>query len=85
MPWKDTRPVDQRLKFIEARLSGSEPGVLALGPAAEPGIVVGSGSFELAALAKGTPEKLGCLVVCLALVGFAQDDDGFLHLSIVEQ
>jgi len=22
MPWKDTRPVDQRLKFIEARLSG---------------------------------------------------------------
>ena len=22
MPWKDTRPVEQRLKFIEARLSG---------------------------------------------------------------
>ena len=22
MPWKDTRPVEQRIKFIEARLSG---------------------------------------------------------------
>ena len=22
MPWKDTRPVDQRLNFVEARLSG---------------------------------------------------------------
>ena len=24
MPWKDTRPVEQRLKFIEARLSGGD-------------------------------------------------------------